>query len=263
MSERWTPDSWRGKPIQQVPTYPDAAALKGVERQLAGFPPLVFAGEARKLKRALGEGRGRRGVPAPGRRLRRELRRAFGRQHPRLLPRLPADGRGAHLRRLVAGGEARPHRRTVREAALDADRDGRRHRAAELPRRHRQRHRVHGGRAHARSAPPDRGLPAIGRDAQPPARLRDRRLRQPRERPWLDARLREGQSALGTIPRARRPHHRDARLHARHRHRPGDPSGDAHHRFLHQPRGAAARLRGGDDPRRFRPRATGTRPRAT
>src|SRR4029079_13320497 len=53
MSERWTPDSWRGKPIQQVPTYPDAVALQGVERQLAGFPPLVFAGEARKLKRAL------------------------------------------------------------------------------------------------------------------------------------------------------------------------------------------------------------------
>jgi 3-deoxy-7-phosphoheptulonate synthase len=53
MSERWTPDSWRGKPIQQVPAYPDAAALDGVERQLAGFPPLVFAGEARKLKRAL------------------------------------------------------------------------------------------------------------------------------------------------------------------------------------------------------------------
>jgi 3-deoxy-7-phosphoheptulonate synthase len=53
MSERWTPDSWRAKPVQQVPTYPDAAALKGIERQLAGFPPLVFAGEARKLKRAL------------------------------------------------------------------------------------------------------------------------------------------------------------------------------------------------------------------
>ena len=53
MIERWTPDSWRKKPIQQVPAYPDAAALEGVERQLAGFPPLVFAGEARKLKRAL------------------------------------------------------------------------------------------------------------------------------------------------------------------------------------------------------------------
>ena len=55
MNERWTPDSWRGKPIQQAPEYPDAAALAGVERQLAGFPPLVFAGEARKLKRALGK----------------------------------------------------------------------------------------------------------------------------------------------------------------------------------------------------------------
>ena len=30
-----------------------------------------------------------------------------------------------------------------------------------------------------------------------------------------------------------------------------EPSGAAHHRFLHQPRGAAARLRAGDDPRRF------------
>ncbi len=53
MSERWTPSSWRNKPIQQVPDYPDAAALAAVEGQLAGFPPLVFAGEARKLKRAL------------------------------------------------------------------------------------------------------------------------------------------------------------------------------------------------------------------
>ena len=53
MSERWTPTSWRDKPIQQVPVYPDLGALKAVEAQLAGFPPLVFAGEARKLKRAL------------------------------------------------------------------------------------------------------------------------------------------------------------------------------------------------------------------
>ena len=53
MSERWTPESWRAKPVQQIPEYPDQAALKAVEQQLAGFPPLVFAGEARKLKRAL------------------------------------------------------------------------------------------------------------------------------------------------------------------------------------------------------------------
>jgi 3-deoxy-7-phosphoheptulonate synthase len=53
MSERWTPQSWREKPVQQVPTYPDPAALQAIEEQLSGFPPLVFAGEARKLKRAL------------------------------------------------------------------------------------------------------------------------------------------------------------------------------------------------------------------
>jgi 3-deoxy-7-phosphoheptulonate synthase len=53
MSERWTPDSWRGKPIQQVPAYEDADLLASVESQLAGFPPLVFAGEARKLKQNL------------------------------------------------------------------------------------------------------------------------------------------------------------------------------------------------------------------
>jgi 3-deoxy-7-phosphoheptulonate synthase len=51
--DRWTPDSWRTRPIEQAPVYPDLAALGDVERQLAGFPPLVFAGEARKLKRAL------------------------------------------------------------------------------------------------------------------------------------------------------------------------------------------------------------------
>ncbi|TVR09724.1 MAG: 3-deoxy-7-phosphoheptulonate synthase class II [Salinarimonadaceae bacterium] len=53
MTERWTPESWRNKPIQQVPAYGDAAALSDIERQLAGFPPLVFAGEARKLKKQL------------------------------------------------------------------------------------------------------------------------------------------------------------------------------------------------------------------
>jgi 3-deoxy-7-phosphoheptulonate synthase len=53
MSERWTPQGWRSKPIQQSPSYPDAKALAEVEATLATFPPLVFAGEARKLKRDL------------------------------------------------------------------------------------------------------------------------------------------------------------------------------------------------------------------
>ncbi|MGV8832801.1 MAG: class II 3-deoxy-7-phosphoheptulonate synthase [Devosia sp.] len=49
----WTPDSWRSKPISQVPAYPDQAAVAEAERQLASFPPLVFAGEARDLKTRL------------------------------------------------------------------------------------------------------------------------------------------------------------------------------------------------------------------
>ncbi len=54
MGERWTPDGWRRKPIVQVPKYPDEAKLAEVEKQLTSFPPLVFAGEARDLKKALG-----------------------------------------------------------------------------------------------------------------------------------------------------------------------------------------------------------------
>jgi len=49
----WSPDSWRGHPIRQAPVYPDAAALARTEARLARFPPLVFAGEARRLKAAL------------------------------------------------------------------------------------------------------------------------------------------------------------------------------------------------------------------
>ncbi|MFS8181021.1 class II 3-deoxy-7-phosphoheptulonate synthase [Pseudovibrio denitrificans] len=61
MAEKWTPDSWRSKPIVQVPDYPDKEALADVESRLASYPPLVFAGEARKLKAQLAdvaEGRG-------------------------------------------------------------------------------------------------------------------------------------------------------------------------------------------------------------
>jgi 3-deoxy-7-phosphoheptulonate synthase len=56
MSEHWTPASWRSKPAKHIPTdYPDAAALSRVEQTLRGMPPLVFAGEARRLKHLLGE----------------------------------------------------------------------------------------------------------------------------------------------------------------------------------------------------------------
>ncbi|PRX29776.1 3-deoxy-D-arabinoheptulosonate-7-phosphate synthase [Meinhardsimonia xiamenensis] len=52
MSE-WTKSGWRDKPRIQMPDYPDKEALARVEAQLASFPPLVFAGETRKLKAEL------------------------------------------------------------------------------------------------------------------------------------------------------------------------------------------------------------------
>ena len=55
MPAQWSPDSWRAKPIVQVPDYPDAQALKDVEAKLATYPPLVFAGEARALKKQLAD----------------------------------------------------------------------------------------------------------------------------------------------------------------------------------------------------------------
>lgn len=55
MSQPWSPDSWRTKPIQQQPDYTDAEHLARVEQTLAGYPPLVFAGEARELRRQFAE----------------------------------------------------------------------------------------------------------------------------------------------------------------------------------------------------------------
>lgn len=55
MSASWTPDSWRNKPIIQVPDYPDKQALAAAEARLKGYPPLVFAGEARNLRARLAD----------------------------------------------------------------------------------------------------------------------------------------------------------------------------------------------------------------
>lgn len=55
MNDKWTLNSWRDFPVKQVPHYEDAAALQSVEERLAGYPPLVFAGEARNLKAQLAE----------------------------------------------------------------------------------------------------------------------------------------------------------------------------------------------------------------
>jgi 3-deoxy-7-phosphoheptulonate synthase len=45
----WSPSNWRNKPALQMPVYTDADALADAEARIAGYPPLVFAGEARDL----------------------------------------------------------------------------------------------------------------------------------------------------------------------------------------------------------------------
>ena len=51
----WTPAGWRKKPAEQMPSYPDPAKLAAVEARLASYPPLIFAGEARRLQERLAQ----------------------------------------------------------------------------------------------------------------------------------------------------------------------------------------------------------------
>jgi len=56
MTQSWSPASWRERPAKHIPAdYPDAAELARVEAELRRMPPLVFAGEARRLKSLLGD----------------------------------------------------------------------------------------------------------------------------------------------------------------------------------------------------------------
>jgi 3-deoxy-7-phosphoheptulonate synthase len=49
----WSPGSWRERPAAQQPTWPDPEELKRAEARLSALPPLVFAGEARRLTEQL------------------------------------------------------------------------------------------------------------------------------------------------------------------------------------------------------------------
>ena len=50
---KWSVNSWRGYKAKHIPKYPDKSELEKTESQLKTYPPLVFAGEARDLKRHL------------------------------------------------------------------------------------------------------------------------------------------------------------------------------------------------------------------
>ncbi|MEY5058620.1 MAG: hypothetical protein RJA51_367 [Actinomycetota bacterium] len=55
MAKSWTPTSWRQHDAAQQPQWPDMAAVDAALKQVAGYPPLVFAGEARSLQAALAQ----------------------------------------------------------------------------------------------------------------------------------------------------------------------------------------------------------------
>ncbi|MFZ9581214.1 MAG: class II 3-deoxy-7-phosphoheptulonate synthase, partial [Ilumatobacteraceae bacterium] len=55
MASAWTPSSWQSFPAAQQPSWPDQGALDRSLKQVASYPPLVFAGEARSLQAALAQ----------------------------------------------------------------------------------------------------------------------------------------------------------------------------------------------------------------
>ena len=166
----------------------------------------------------------RGGVPAAGRRLRGDLRRRHRAGAAGDAEDPAADGRRAHLRRERAGGQARPDRGAVRQAALDADG---RARPPVLPRRHGQRPRPDAGGPPGGPRPAAAGVPDRRLDAEPAARLRDRRRRGPR----AGARLEQGL-------RPQVPGGRPLRAAG-----PGDRAGDGLHARLRGARRRAARGR--------------------
>ena len=241
-----------GIEARHLPAYDDAAALERATTTLAILSAAGVRGRGARAEGRSGRRRRGPGVPAAGRRLRRKLRRVPPQQHPRHLPRAAADGGGADLRQQAAGGEGRPDGRPVRQAALRADRDAGRCRAAELFRRQHQRHRV---RRRDRAAPiPQRMVRAYSQAAATLNLLRAfasggyANLRQVHQwtldfmgrSPWADKfsdvadRIGEAldfMDACGIDPRNR--------------------AAAAGHQLLHQPRGAAAAVRAGDDPAGF------------
>src|SRR3954452_8817773 len=51
----WSPASWRELPARHQPDWPDPAAVDAARERLASMPPLVFAGEARRLQESLAQ----------------------------------------------------------------------------------------------------------------------------------------------------------------------------------------------------------------
>ena len=53
--KKWTLNSWKNYPVKHIPKYEDEKELSMVLKKVSSFPPLVFAGESRTLKKSLAD----------------------------------------------------------------------------------------------------------------------------------------------------------------------------------------------------------------
>jgi len=168
----------RPRPRLPPPPPPRPAAAHSVTTGAAvgGRRPPPRA-PARRLARAHAHPRP---LCPPRRRLRRVVRRLLRQPHPGHVPRHPPDGGRAHVWRRRPRRQGRAHGGPVCQAAVGRHGDASgRERVALLPRGHHQRPRSDDRRARARPVAPRQGVQPVGGHAQPPARVRDRRVRRP------------------------------------------------------------------------------------
>ena len=247
----WNPDSWRDCPIRQVPTYPDATKLQEMEARLRRYPPLVFAGEARRLKAHLAlAAEGKAFVLQGG-----DCAESFSdftaniiRDTFRVLLQMAVVltfGASLPVVKMgrMAGQFAKPRSsdtETQGEVTLPSYRgdiiNGPDF-TADLP--------------HARSGANGVRLLPVRQHAQPAARFFLGRLCRSARGAPLEPRLRGPLAAGRALPRSVVANRRNTVVHGGLRHdqrHHARPAGDG---LLHQPRGTAAALRAGPRPRRF------------
>ena len=219
MSERWTPTSWRDKPIQQVPSYPDRDAAEGRRGAARQLSAAGFCRRGAQAQEGAGRGRRRRGLPAAGRRLRRELRRA-------LAPTTSATSSALFLQMAVvltfagaspvvkvgrvAGQFAKPRSAPTRDASA----------ASSCRATAATSSTASSSRPKPRIPDPRRQLEAYRQSAATLNLLRafatGGYANLENAHRWMLGFVKDSPQSA-PLPGARRPHHRDAGLHARHR----------------------------------------------
>ena len=246
-SPTWSPESWRERTALQQPEWPDAAAAAAALERLKGNPPLVFAGEARELQDSLARVLdGRAFLLQAGDCVEsfNELSAIRIREKLKIMLQMSAVlTYGATLPVVkvgrIAGQFTKPRSDAFELVGGEEIPSFRGHMVNDDA--------PHRRGAHPRSAADGRGLQPVGRDAQPPARVHEGRLRGPDAGPHVEQGLRLELTRRAAVRAARVGDRAGTRVHGRLRDRPRGRAPPARGRLLHEPRRPAARLRGGAD----------------